>query len=140
MVTVFLGAISPPRMSRTNLFVCRMPWRWSRARLEENRLKTSAKLGHSTGDIFAAQLQMLHDPRLTAELRRRITEQQQSAAYAVSQVLHNYADAMRRLKSSLLADRAEDVLDIEKQLLLALGAVTSDPLKESDRIGHRLSP
>ncbi len=112
--------------------------------LEENRLQTSAKLGNSTGDIFAAQLQMLHDPRLSAELRRRITEQQQSAAYSVSQVLHNYAAAMRRLKSSLLAERAEDVLDIEKQLLLALGAVTSDPLKELTHsvivLSHNLTP
>lgn len=98
--------------------------------LEENRLQTSAKLGNSTGDIFAAQLQMLHDPRLAAELRRRITELQQSAPYAVSQVLHSYAAAMRRLKSTLLAERADDVIDIEKQLLHALGAVRSAPLKE----------
>ncbi|WP_153555470.1 phosphoenolpyruvate--protein phosphotransferase [Roseimaritima sediminicola] len=112
--------------------------------LEENRLQTSAKLGNQTGDIFAAQLQMLHDPRLSAELRRRITDHQQSAAYAVSQVLHNYADAMRRLKSSLLAERADDVLDIEKQLLLALGAVTSNPLhnltEEVIILSHNLTP
>ncbi len=112
--------------------------------LEENRLQTSAKLGNHTGDIFAAQLQMLHDPRLAAELRRRITDHQQSAAYAVSQVLHNYADAMRRLKSSLLAERADDVLDIEKQLLLALGAVTSDPLQDLTEqvivLSHNLTP
>ena len=112
--------------------------------LEENRLQTSARLGDSTGDIFAAQLQMLHDPRLGAELERRITQQQQSAAYAVSQVLHNYAAALRRLKSSLLAERAEDVLDIEKQLMHVLGAVTRQPLGELTEpvivLTHSLTP
>ena len=112
--------------------------------LEENRLQTSARLGDSTGDIFAAQLQMLHDPRLGAELERRITQQQQSAAYAVSQVLHNYAAALRRLKSSLLAERAEDVLDIEKQLMHVLGAVTRQPLGEITEpvivLTHSLTP
>src|SRR6056297_1112654 len=112
--------------------------------LEANRLRTAAKLGDSTADIFAAQLQMLHDPRLTAELERRITQQQQSVEYAVSQVLHNYASALRRLKSDLLAERAEDVLDIEKQLLQALGAVKRQPLADVERpvivLTHNLTP
>ena len=47
------------------------------ARLETNRLETSAAAGNSTGDIFAAQLQMLHDPRLHAELGRRIRDDHQ---------------------------------------------------------------
>ena len=113
-------------------------------RLESNRLETSAVAGEHTGDIFAAQLQMLHDPRLQAELRRRIRQEQQSAAYAVSRVLHNYADALRRLDNPLLADRAEDVLDIEKQLLLCLGAVSESPLADLNEsviiLSHVLTP
>ena len=99
-------------------------------RLETSRLETSALAGEETGDIFAAQLQMLHDPRLHSELRRRIKEKLQSAAYAVSRVLHHYASALRKLQNPVLAERAEDVLDIEKQLLLQLGAVTNQPLSE----------
>ncbi len=76
-------------------------------KLESSRLETSAAAGSSTGDIFAAQLQMLHDPRLHAELHRRISQGLQSAAYAVSQVLHRYASDLRRLDNSLLAERAE---------------------------------
>ncbi|WP_201743748.1 phosphoenolpyruvate--protein phosphotransferase [Roseiconus nitratireducens] len=113
-------------------------------RLESNRMETSAVAGEHTGDIFAAQLQMLHDPRLQAELRRRIREEHQSAAYAVSRVLHNYADALRRLDNPLLADRAEDVLDIEKQLLLSLGAVSDSPLSDLSEpvivLSHVLTP
>ncbi len=95
--------------------------------LEANRLATSAVAGEHTGDIFAAQLQMLHDPRLHSELGGRIRQQNQSAAYAVSRVLHNYAAALRRLSNPLLADRAEDVLDIEKQLLFQLGESSDNP-------------
>jgi len=97
--------------------------------LEQNRLETTATAGRQTGDIFAAQLQMLHDPRLHSEVEKRIGEDRQSAAFAVSGVLHNYASALQRLENPFLADRAQDVLDIERQLLLQLGAVTRQPLK-----------
>ncbi|TWT82392.1 Phosphoenolpyruvate-protein phosphotransferase [Planctomycetes bacterium CA13] len=113
-------------------------------RLETNRLETSAVAGANTGDIFAAQLQMLHDPRLHAELSRRIQTEMQSAAYAVSRVLNNYATALRKLDNPLLADRAEDVLDIEKQLLLQLGAVSRQPLSDLTEpvivLSHVLTP
>ncbi len=112
--------------------------------LEANRLGTTAVAGEHTGDIFAAQLQMLHDPRLHAELRRRICDQNQSAAYSVSRVLHNYAEALRKLVNPLLADRAEDVLDIEKQLLTCLGAVSESPLADLNEsvilLSHVLTP
>ena len=100
------------------------------SQLEQSRLETTASAGRSTGDIFAAQLQMLHDPRLHSELEKRIGEDRQSAAFAVSAVLHNYATALRKLESPLLADRAQDVLDIERQLLTQLGAVTRQPLSD----------
>jgi len=112
--------------------------------LESNRLATAAIAGGSTGDIFAAQLQMLHDPRLHAELQRRIRQGKQSAAYAVSQVLHRYASDLRRLDNSLLAQRADDVVDIELQLLQQLGAVTRRPLTELTEpvilLTHNLTP
>ena len=113
-------------------------------RLETSRLETSAVAGEETGDIFAAQLQMLHDPRLQSELRRRIQKQLQSAPYAVSRVLHNYAAALKRLSNPLLAERAQDVLDIEKQLLLQLGAVSKQPLSDLTEpviiLSHVLTP
>ncbi|MGI9471213.1 MAG: phosphoenolpyruvate--protein phosphotransferase [Rubripirellula sp.] len=112
--------------------------------IEANRLETSAVAGEDTGDIFAAQLQMLHDPRLHGELRRRIRTENQSSDYAVNRVLHNYAAALRRLDNPLLADRAEDVLDIEKQLLLELGAVSKQPLSDLSEpvvvLSHNLTP
>lgn len=112
--------------------------------LESSRMETAAIAGDSTGDIFAAQLQMLHDPRLHAELQRRIRQGNQSAAYAVSQVLHRYASDLRKLENSLLAQRADDVVDIEQQLLEQLGAVTRRPLSELVEpvivLTHNLTP
>lgn len=114
------------------------------ARLEDARVQTAKVAGEGTGDIFAAQKQMLHDPRLHSELSRRIGSQNESAAYAVNRVLQNYAIALMRLSNPLLADRAEDVLDIEKQLLTELGAVprqTMDDLTEPAIVlAHTLTP
>ncbi|MEZ6090835.1 MAG: phosphoenolpyruvate--protein phosphotransferase [Pirellulaceae bacterium] len=100
--------------------------------LEVSRKQTAERLGEEAGRIFSAQQQMLSDPGLLGELEGRVREQCQSAAYAVSRVLHRYAEALRKLNSPFLAERADDVLDIEKQLLHRLGAVTSDPLSNLD--------
>nr|WP_231598519.1 phosphoenolpyruvate--protein phosphotransferase [Crateriforma conspicua] len=112
--------------------------------IEANRMQTAAVAGEETGDIFSAQLQMLHDPRLNAELTKRIAFQRHSAAYAVSRVLHNYATALRRLDNPLLAERAQDVLDIERQLLTELGAATRRPLEDLSEsaivLCHMLTP
>lgn len=112
--------------------------------LETSQRETSLRMGDSTGSIFGAQLQMLHDPRLNAELQRRIVDSRHAADYAVSQVMHSYASALRRLGNPLLAERAEDVADVEKQLLQALGAVNRRPLdtlgEHSIVFSHNLTP
>jgi len=112
--------------------------------LEANRLETSAVAGDETGDIFAAHMQMLSDPRLHAELRRRIKTDLHAADYAVNRVFRNYASALRRLENPMLAERAEDVLDIEKQLLQQLGAFDEQPLSDLTEpvviLSHNLSP
>lgn len=112
--------------------------------LEQNRLETAAVAGEYTGDIFAAQLQMLHDLLLQNELRKRILDENHSAAYAVNRVLHQFAALFRRMENPIFADRAQDVLDIEKQLLLQLGAVSRQPLSDLSEpvivLSHELTP
>ncbi|OUT60147.1 Phosphoenolpyruvate-protein phosphotransferase [Stieleria bergensis] len=100
------------------------------AALQTQQIETAAVAGEQTAEIFAAQQQMLRDPRLQAELRRRIREERQTAGYAVSRVLNNYAKVLRRLEDPLLADRADDVLDIEKRLLTSLGVIPTSQLSE----------
>ena len=100
------------------------------SQLDSRRKTTSEVAGDTTADIFAAQSQMLHDPRLQAELGRRVRLEKQSADYAVSRVLGHYAEALRKLDNPILADRGDDVRDIEKQLLAELGAVIEQPLSD----------
>ena len=106
--------------------------------------ETARRMSGSTAEIFSAQWQMLRDPRLVAELERRVMSHQQAADYAVSQVMHSYAAALRRLSNPLLAQRAEDVLDVERQILQQLGTVQRrrpDQFPESSIVfSHSLSP
>ena len=60
-------------------------------RLQNHAKETSAVAGEEAGDIFQAQLQMLHDPHVHAELGRRIRSERQAASYAVNRVLHRSA-------------------------------------------------
>lgn len=99
-------------------------------RLQNQAKETSAVAGEEAGDIFQAQLQMLHDPHVHAELGRRIRNERQAASYAVNRVLHRYAAALRRLDDPLLAQRAQDVWDIQKQLLQELGGGGPQPLSD----------
>ncbi|MEM6691612.1 MAG: phosphoenolpyruvate--protein phosphotransferase [Planctomycetota bacterium] len=113
-------------------------------RLAQHAAGTAAVAGASTGNIFAAQAQMLADPRLMAELKRRVLEENQCADYAVSRVLQNYAAALRKLSNPLLAQRAQDVDDIRLQLLEALGAVQRQSVDDLDQeavvFAHDLTP
>ena len=93
-----------------------------------SRRSTAESAGFQTGEIFAAQLAMLRDPRLQSELTRRIRDGHQTAVYAVTRVLHNYAADLKRLSNPVLAERSSDVLDIQRQLLGHLGAIDHDPL------------
>lgn len=112
--------------------------------LEEHHTGAAKRINDSTAGIFSAQIQMLRDPRLLVELKKRVVELCQSADYAISQVMHSYSAALRRLTNPLLAERAEDVLDLERQVLHELGAVNRrriDNLGEPSIIfAHTLTP
>jgi len=113
-------------------------------RIEAAGRQTSASAGRETAGIFAAQLQMLRDPRLQRELELQVLRQHHTAAYSVSRVLSHFAHQLRRLTSPLLAQRADDVVDIERRLLEELGAVTQWPLQQVSGpvvvVAHGLTP
>ena len=85
--------------------------------IKRNRDAVSRELGKEYGAIFEAHLQMLHDPRLRGELEQMIRERHYSPEYAVSRTLRRYAKVFQTLDSSYLAERANDIFDIEKRLL-----------------------
>ncbi len=85
--------------------------------LKQSRDDVSEQLGEHYGAIFAAQLQMLGDPHLAEKVEARIRGQHCSSEYAVSQVLKAYAKVFQGLPNPFIAQRANDVFDIEKRLL-----------------------
>jgi phosphotransferase system enzyme I (PtsI) len=85
-----------------------------------NRDLISDRIGPQYGAIFAAHLQMLSDPQLLDELRGHIINQQYSPEYAVSLTLRRYAKVIQDLGDGYLAERADDLFDLERSLLANL--------------------
>ncbi len=92
----------------------------TKAEIEKNRQRVADRLGDDYGSIFSAHAQMVSDPKLRQELVDLIVERHYSAEYSVSRVLRQYAKVFQSLDDKYLAERANDVFDIEKRLLRRL--------------------
>ncbi len=87
------------------------------AEVEHNRQQVSDQLGDDYAAIFSAHLQMLRDPRLHEEIEEMIRTRHYSPEYAVSRALRRYAKVFQSLKGQYMAERANDIFDIEKRIL-----------------------
>ncbi|MBN1588331.1 MAG: phosphoenolpyruvate--protein phosphotransferase [Pirellulales bacterium] len=85
--------------------------------IEHNRDAVSEELGKKYGAIFEAHLLMLEDAQLRGEFEEMIRQRHYSPEYAVSRSLRRYAKVFEKLESQYLAQRANDIFDIEKRLL-----------------------
>ena len=92
----------------------------TRTQTESHRDTVARELGPQYAAIFDAHLQMLGDARLRAELEESIRVRHYSPEYAVSRVLRRYARVFQSLESSFLAERSNDIVDIERRLLRVL--------------------
>jgi phosphotransferase system enzyme I (PtsI) len=105
----------------------------SKSKLESSQQNTSAALGEHLGGIFSAQQQILLDPHLQSELENLIRRKAYSAEYAVSEVFTRYAAAFRKSPSNFLAERANDIRDVERLLLECL---TGQPMATLTQLPH----
>ena len=87
------------------------------ADLERNRDDVAEQLGSGHAAIFSAQLQMLCDPALQNEIEGFIRDRSYSPEYAVARTMRRFAKVFQNLESSYMAERAHDIVDIEKRLL-----------------------
>lgn len=113
------------------------------ALLAEHRSTSSERIGKHVGDIFSAHQQLLLDPILRQEWSRSIDEFSVSAEYAVSSVLSRYAQAFRQMGSETMCERANDIRDVERTLLEALGGSplqVSGGTEQSILLSHDLTP
>ncbi|MEO8495713.1 MAG: phosphoenolpyruvate-utilizing N-terminal domain-containing protein, partial [Planctomycetota bacterium] len=85
--------------------------------IARNRDAVTEQLGEQCGAIFSAHLQMLRDPKLLAEIEGLIRKKHYSPEYAVSQTLRRFAKVFQDLNNVYLAERAHDIVDIERSLL-----------------------
>jgi phosphoenolpyruvate-protein phosphotransferase (PTS system enzyme I) len=116
----------------------------ARGEIARNRDAVSEELGKKYGAIFEAHLLMLDDAQLRGELEELVRQRHYSPEYAVSQALRRYARVFERLESSHLAQRANDIIDIEKRLLRNLLGRRREELAQLTSpavvLAHNLTP
>jgi multiphosphoryl transfer protein len=69
--------------------------------------------------ILGAHMAFLEDPELTGQARRRIGEGK-SAGFAWKGAVGDYVEALRALRDPRMAERIDDLVDLERRVLLAL--------------------
>jgi phosphocarrier protein FPr len=77
-------------------------------------------LGEARAAIFDAHLLIIQDPALLDRTRQRILKNGENAAWAWQQSIEEIADTYRQLSDDYLRQRANDVVDVGRQVLLDL--------------------
>ncbi|MDG2382819.1 MAG: phosphoenolpyruvate--protein phosphotransferase [Pirellulaceae bacterium] len=102
--------------------------------LERHRRDVSKQLGNEYGAIFSAQQQMLRDAKLQDEIENLIRTRHYSPEYSVSRTLRRFAKVFENLENRFMAERAHDIVDIEKRLLSNLLG------RKREELSHLTSP
>jgi len=114
------------------------------AEVEHNRQQVADQLGDEYAAIFSAHLQMLRDPRLHEEIEEMISTRHYSPEYAVSRALRRYAKVFQSLEGQYMAERANDIFDIEKRILRNLLGRSREELSQVTSpvlvLAHNLTP
>jgi phosphoenolpyruvate-protein phosphotransferase (PTS system enzyme I) len=110
----------------------------------ESQDAVAAKLGPQYGAIFGAHALLLTDPGLAREIEESIRSRHHSAEYAVSQVMRRYAKALESIEGGYLANRVNDLFDIEKRILRNLLGQRREQLADLTEsvvvLAHDLTP
>ncbi|MEM8944086.1 MAG: phosphoenolpyruvate--protein phosphotransferase [Planctomycetota bacterium] len=114
------------------------------AEVEHNRKQVAEQLGDEYAAIFSAHIQMLRDPRLHEEIEEMIRARHYSPEYAVSRALRRYAKVFQSLEGQYMAERANDIFDIEKRILRNLLGRRREELSQVTSpvlvLAHNLTP
>src|SRR5687768_11213109 len=85
------------------------------AEVERNRDRVASQLGNQLAGIFSAHVQMLNDKTLRSQLEEMIRQRHYSPEYAVSRALRQWAKVFQSVEGGYIAERANDVFDIEER-------------------------
>jgi phosphoenolpyruvate-protein phosphotransferase len=92
----------------------------------KNALSGPAEGAGQGGEIMAAHLSFLNDPELVSATRADITNGETAAA-AWSRALDAQIDALNALSDPRLRERAQDLIDLKRRVLIALGGEATTP-------------
>jgi phosphocarrier protein FPr len=88
--------------------------------IQQRRQTMESTLGEARAAIFDAHLLIMEDPALLDKARRGVFTDGESAASAWQQGVQEIADTYRKLSNEYLQQRANDVIDVGRQVLLEL--------------------
>lgn len=88
--------------------------------INESRDSVTATMGKQYGAIFEGHLVMIQDQKLFETMRDAILKEHFTAEYAVYKTLHSYAQVFQSIQDPFMAERANDILDLEKRILRTL--------------------
>ncbi len=112
--------------------------------LARHRDTITRELGPKYGAIFAAHLELLQDVQLREEIEHLIRQEHYSAEYAVSRAFRRYAQAFQRVTNPYLAERVNDIYDLEKGILRHLLGRRREQLSDLSSpvlvLAHNLTP
>ncbi len=112
--------------------------------ISTNEALAAQHLGKQYAAIFGAHLQFVRDPKLFAQMEKRIRTEHHTPEYAATQVLRGFARELQHLGNQYLAERATDIFDLERSLLrhlLGLQRAELSQLTESAIVlAHNLTP
>ena len=94
-----------------------------------NEILASQQLGKEYGAIFGAHLQLLRDPKLKNEIEGLI-QRLYSPEHATSKILRHFAQKFENLGDKYLAERADDIYDLEKRILRHLLGANREELSQ----------
>jgi phosphocarrier protein FPr/phosphocarrier protein len=138
-------AVREMEVTQTGAGVAHESLQLDRARADvRTRLQTAhASASGAASGIVAAHLELLDDPELMDQALTLIAEGA-SAAYAWRQAIRGSIEALRALDDARMAERADDLLDLERQVLLSLsghgGAANQELPSEAIVLAEELLP
>ncbi|GIP33829.1 phosphoenolpyruvate--protein phosphotransferase [Paenibacillus sp. J2TS4] len=93
-----------------------------RSETELNELAEQAKrtLGEKQAGILVGQARMLSDPAFYPPIEKRVQEELHSAEHAVQTMTEHFAGRFEKLDNEYMRERAADIRDLGKRLLMHL--------------------
>jgi phosphotransferase system enzyme I (PtsI) len=100
--------------------------------LEILKSKTKDEMDEETAAIFGAHIEILRDPELTKAVSERIISEKVKAEYALKTVSDSFVAIFEAMEDAYIRERAADIKDVTRRVLLLLKGIQSKGLSEID--------